>query len=406
MKRVLPALVFCCAVAGVSAAQDDKPTVSQRTYDTLADAHALTTKGEYGKAAELLNALLPKLKGSAQEEALTYQMLGYVYSGANEYQQAAAAFRQALAGRSLPADEARTTTYNLAQILIHDEQYQEGLAYLEEWLTGERSPSREARALAAAGYYRSGDCETAIPHLRVLAAEVREGEEKWSQALLGCYIDMKRYDGVAAVLESLVRQDPANDENWLRLAAAYQQSDRHDKAIAVLELILQRGALTKDHIVSLARLYLSREVPYKAAQLLERKLGDGALDKSRENQTLLVDSLLLAQEREKAAAVIADMLKSTQEGELYYRLGRIHFDLRQWPEAMRALQSAFKTGGLEDPAAAHLLLGIAALHAQQITVAQQSLNQALRSKGTHDQAEWWLQRLQSQNIMSAQPPPG
>ncbi len=400
------------SLALAAPAQEDRPAVSPATYDALAAARSLMDKGGHAGAAARLNALLAKVDHSAYEAALTRQLLGHIYAAMRDYAKAAALFRQALERNALPAADARSTTYNLAQILIHDGQYQEGLALLESWLKEEGAPSRDARALAAVGYYQSRNCRSAIPHLRILAGEADNGEQQWSQALLGCYIDAKQYGEASALLEDLLLRDPANNENWLQLAAAYQQSERVDRAIAVLELMRERNVLEADALANLARLHVSRGTPYQAASLLEAGIADGTLPRSRDNLQLLADSLLLAQESAKAIAALSEIINIAPDGEVYFRMGRIQFDLQRWPEAIRAMQKAIEAGDAEDLATAHLLLGIAAVHDGKGAVAERSLKVALRNERTHDQADWWLHRLQTRAAGSSGspdspgPPPG
>jgi tetratricopeptide (TPR) repeat protein len=400
MLRLL--VVIALALSGPqdtgAAENGDKPTVAQSTYNALAEAQKQTSSGEYAKAIERLNDLLADVKGKAYEEALAQQALGYAHAGDEDYKSAARAFQQALDSGTLPGKDSRDITYNLAQILINDEQYQQGLKYLEDWMKGERSPSHDARVLAAVGYYQSGNCEAAIPHLNALAAEAKDGSEQWSQALLGCYVEAKQYDRAAAVLERAVRSNPANNDNWMQLAAAYQQAEQTDKAIAVLELMLRRGALDEERIVNLARMYLADGVPYKAARLLEEQMQADALARSEENLELLLDSLLLAQEQENATQVARDLIALRPSGERYYRLGRIYFDLQRWPEAIATLDSALQRKDLAERPAANLLLGIAAVHSNQQTVAERSLTIAAADKDMRAQAQWWLQRLQRASL--------
>src|SRR3990170_2429272 len=112
MKQTFCAIALLCLFASSGAAErEKKPAVAPHTYDVLSSAQSLMNKGQHSKAVEKLNALLPEVKGKVYEEALTYQMLGYAYSGVNEYKNAATAFRQALQSNGLPSDQRRDLTY-------------------------------------------------------------------------------------------------------------------------------------------------------------------------------------------------------------------------------------------------------------------------------------------------------
>jgi Flp pilus assembly protein TadD len=348
-----------------------------------------------------LTALLAKVKDKPYEQALAMQMLGYAQAGANDLGSAATSFRHALDSGQLPAADARNLRYNLAQILINRGEDKAGLAYLEDWLkAGKATRDAHAHALAAVAYQRTGNCKAAVPHLKVLAGAKGKDNDKWAQALIACQAKAGQFDQVASELEERVRAHPEDKEAWLQLAAAYQRARQNDRAIATMELLRARGMLDASQLVNLARLYATAKVPLKAADLLQRTMADGSVPRDRANQQLLVDSLVLAQEREQAAAVLESMIAEGDDGELQYQLGRIYFDLQRWAEAMGALEKAVQSRAIKDETGAYLLLGIAAMQTRQTAIAEQSLRIAAGHDGTREQAEWWLQRLRRQQ----QPP--
>ncbi len=266
--------------------------------------------------------------------------------------------------------------------------------------------TRDAHALAAVAYQRTGNCKAAVPHLKVLAEGKAADTAKWEQALLACQAQSGQYAQVASELEERVRANPGDREAWLQLAAAYQRARQVNRAIAVMEVMQARGMLDADQIVNLARLYATAKVPLKAAELLERTMAEGSLPRDRANQQLLVDSLLLAQERERAATVLERMLSNGEDGELQYQLGRTYFELQRWADATAVLQKAVQSRSLRDATGAYLLLGIAAMQSRQTAIAEQSLRIAAGDDGTRAQAEWWLARLRRlQQPSAAEPPP-
>jgi len=385
--------LLCLALASAPWMVPAAETVSRPTYEALAAARKSIDAGRPAAAVDALKALLPKLSDNAYERALATQMLGYAQAAASDLAAAAASFRQALDSGKLPVADARNLRYNLAQILINRGEDKEGLAYLEEWLKGGKA-TRDAHALAAVAYQRSGNCKAAVPHLKVLAEGKGEDREKWAQALLACHVEAGEFGQVARELEERVRARPEDREAWLQLAAAYQRAKQVDRAIAAMEVMQARGMLDADQTVNLARLYAAAKVPLKAAELLERAMAEGQLPRDRANQQLLVDSLLLAQERERAAAVLETMLGGGGgDGELQHQLGRIYFELQRWSDATATLQKAVQSRSLKDATGAYLLLGIAAIQSRQTAIAEQSLRIAAGDEGTRAQAEWWLARL-------------
>lgn len=385
-------VLLCLALVSAAWTAHAAETVSKPTYEALAAARKSIDAGKPAAAVDALKALLAKLGDNAYERALATQMLGYAQAAGSDLGAAAASFRQALGSGKLPAADARNLRYNLAQILINRGEDKEGLAYLEEWMKGGKA-TRDAHALAAVAYQRSGNCKAAVPHLKVLAEGKGEDNEKWEQALLACHAEAGQFGQVAKELEERVRAQPEDREAWLQLAAAYQRAKQVDRAIAAMEVMQARGMLDADQIVNLARLYAAAKVPLKAAELLEGVMAEGSLPRDRANQQLLVDSLLLAQERERAATVLETMLGGGEDGELQFQLGRTYFELQRWADATAALQNAVQSRSIKDATGAYLLLGIAAMQSRQPAIAEQSLRIAAGDDGTRAQAEWWLARL-------------
>ena len=80
---------------------------------------------------------------------------------------------------------------------------------------------------------------------------------------------------------------------------------------------------------------------------------------------------------------------------MHYRLGRALYELERWKAAVEALSTALKKKGLKQPEMAQLLLGIAAFRAGDDKRSRIALEQALNSRATQDQAQWWLSKLDS-----------
>ncbi len=391
MRRVIFGMLWCA----VALAAEDAPRLSPDAYAVLGEAQGLIKEKKPAAAIDKIEALLPSVQDKSYDAAVSYQLLGYAYSAAEDYDHAAQAFKEALRRNALPAAVTHDLDYNLAQILIHEGKYRDGLGYLETWLKTEPAPSQSARALAAAAYYHAGDCKSAIPHAESLAGDAGNAAEQWLQLLAACHIELKDYAAAARVLEQLVRRFPGRNDYWLQLAAAYQQARQEDRAVVILELLHARGGLDEAGIENLARLYLARQLPQRAAALLEQEMAAGHLTQNAERLDLLADSWLLARDKTKAAEALQRLLALNAGAETYFRLGRIYFDLEQWPRAAAMLEQATRSPGLKETGTAYLLWGIAAVHAHDQAAAERALGLALKDKGSRDQAQWWLDRLRA-----------
>lgn len=389
-------LALCApALAAETAGTGKKegPLLSEATWKTLNAVRELMDASKWQEAQQRLLELAPRVENDPYEAAVTAQTLGYVYTSTEQYPKAIEAFTRALERKALPADVAHTLEYNLAQLLLHQERYKEGLARLESWLKAEKSPSLEARMLAAQGYYRAERYAAAVPHIREIIARQKDPEDTWFRMLLACHQQAGDYAAMAEVLEQLVRRRPEDREHWLQLAAAWQKLGQDRKALATLELANRRGLLDAEQTLRLARLYVYLDMPHPGAQLLEQQLESGALQADTENLRLLAEAWLRARERERAVAVFERLASLEGSGETWLRVGQIYCDLERWSQAIAPLERALAAGGLQRPALARLLLGVASAETGATDKARDALTGALQDASTRAQAEWWLERL-------------
>ncbi|MCI0400675.1 MAG: tetratricopeptide repeat protein [Gammaproteobacteria bacterium] len=374
-------------------AQDARPLLSETTYQALADVHTMTEKGDYQEALAALQKLGSQANANPYEAAVINQNLGYVYHALGDYPKAIDAFERALNTGLLPQILTHSLTYNLAQLLIYTKAYREGLQYLNEWLKNEPAPSSEPHILAASAYYQLEQYGEAIPHARIAVQQVSEPNESWYQLLLACYYQLSMYENAATLLEEMIVNFPKERSYWLQLTGVYQQLKREKQALAILELAYSQDMLDEHDLLRLAQLYLYMEMPYKAGGLLATELKAGRIKKTKENLELLANSWLLAQEKQKAADALQQAAQVAEDGTLLYQLGRIYVDLERWGEAITALQASTKTSGLDDPADAYLLLGIAAYRLGNNGLATKAFTKAVSYDKTKSQADWWLQQL-------------
>ena len=140
-------------------------------------------------------------------------------------------------------------------------------------------------------------------------------------------------------------------------------------------------------------MYRYLDMPYKAANLLQTQLDNGQIPKDAANWELLGDCWLQAQERENSARTLIKAANLSGDGNLYYKIGQIYFDLEDYPQTISNLQTALSKGNLTQHSYAQLLLGIALFHQKDYPKSQQNLEIALNSQSTKSQADWWIQRI-------------
>ena len=367
--------------------------LSESTYRAITAVQELTQNNKLQKALRGLKKIRSKVRGNLYESAVVYQNLGYVYHMLGQHEQAIESFKKSLETNTLPDNVAHTVRYNLAQLLIANKQYQQGLNYLEGWLKQELKPSSEALFLAAIAYHSKGQCRQAIVYVTKAIAQQPDPQEAWYQLLLSCYYKISQYKKAAQTLEILVKRFPQKHVYWVQLASVYQHLKWNRKALSTLELAYRLDILREAEILMLANMYMYYKMPYQAAHILNTEINRGRIEKSLQNWVMLSDNLYLAQEQEQSIGPLRRAAELSQDGELYYRLGQILFDLEYWKDALVAFESAIKKAGLKYPGMAHLLLGISGYRAGDVVRSQAAFETAEAYQNSKQQAQWWLNTL-------------
>ncbi len=399
--RLLLLVVLLCAGTQIIAAEKDQYLLSQSTYQALSEIQKLMEEDKYSAAEKDLDTLLAGLNKKPYDRAVALQTLAYLHSNNGDYKKAANAFGEALKLDALPADVTHTLRYNYSQLLIYTEAYAEGIKQLEEWLRDETKPSDDAIYLAANAYYQLDKFMQSANYLEKLLRNNSHPQESWLQMLLACYYELKEYKSSVAVLQTLLKMQPDNKSYWQQLVGIYQRLDYEKSALASMELMYSKGLLDAVEKLRLAKMYLYHSMPYKAALLLNTEMDNGVFDKSVENLTLLADSWILAQEPQRAIAVLEQATPLAEDGRLHFRLGRLFVDTEQWEKAHAELSTALKKGKLREPGTAQLLLGISAWRSGKAEQSIQALRQALEHDASKDQAEWWLDYIKRSRAGSA-----
>ncbi len=401
MNAIRVLLLTILLLPCLPAQAQDKPLLSEKTYKALNEVHELLGKEQYRQAVTRLKTLLAKVEGNRYERAVVLQTLGYAYSGAGRYEEAAGAFDKSLALGALPEEVAHGLRYNTAQLYIYSGQYRKGLKHLNRWFKGERKPPVESLVLAATAHYQLKQYKSAGKYLRQAIKASRRPRESWYQMLLACYLELKQYKSALSLVRTMVRRYPDKRDYWTQLVALYQRNKKEEKALATLELMRIRNMLDAGEQLRLARMYLYLDLPWLAGRHLHRALTSGAIPATHENWYLLAQSWLQAREKARAADALQKAVQAgPPDGNTHALLGQLLVDLERWKEAVPALAEALKRGGLKHPALTRFLHGLALYHTGRIAQAIGELRRASDDKSLHDQAQWWLQYISDRRASS------
>ena len=393
--RLLLTVVFLLACAqAIMAGEKDKYPLSEQVHQSLISVRGMLEKQDYRQAESTLSGLLQE-DINPYERALINQMLGYAYNAIGNRDQAVSAFSKALEENLLPENIQHDLQYTIAQVLAQEGKYREALDPLQSWFKSEKEPKAEAHLLAATIYYQLQDYRNLTEHMEQAIRISPKPEKSWYEMLLAGYYQGGDLGHAAEVLKRMIALYPDQHDYWIQLAGMYQKAQQPGQSLAVLELALKRGLLDESGIMQVIRLYLSQHLPQQAAVLLQEVIDNGTIPRSRDNIELLAESWLQAREYDRAATAFAELARVTGDPSVYYRLGYVYFTQEKWDDARKALEISVKGGGPADKPDAYLLLGISAYHTNELTVATRAFTRALNHESTRQQAQWWLNKLET-----------
>jgi tetratricopeptide (TPR) repeat protein len=375
---------------------DEPPTVSQRTYQILQEAQQLLDRGQSAKAVQRLETLAEKTAQSPYEQAVALQSLAHAHIERDDYAAAISPLRRSVELEVLPAEAQQQARYNLAQLYMATERFTPAIEQLKRWFKQAKAPPAAAYMLLGSAHLQLKQYRQAIEPLRQAIALSNKPNEGWYQSLLGAYYESKQYKQAVKLLHRMLRLFPDGTEYWRQLAGIELLRQRYTEALAVMELAYLNGRLSgQQDLLNLAQLYAQRNAPYKAAQLLEDELQKGRLKASRKTWEQTANAWQQARELEPTIMALEQALRFERDPQLTLRLARLYLEVGRWQAAEQTLRLFLKHAQGEQTDQAWLLLGIACQEGNSLQQAREAFSEALKSAKTREQAELWLNFLES-----------
>ena len=371
-----------------------KYVVKPKTAKIFERAREHLGASRHDEAKAALDELQPG-KLTAYERAQTERLYGYTAYGKGENAAAVEHLQKALAEDVLPAADRADVLFQVAQIQGVERRWKDVIATLEAWFQSVERPNSVGYYLTALAWFQLEDLDAALLPAKKAVEIAKKPQQAWLQLLLAIQLTRKDYAAATPVAVELVELYPNVGKGyWLQLSALHGVMGDGDRALGVLELAYRKGILTEDgDLRRLAQLTLLRGIPHRAAQMLQKELAEEALAEDAEAFELLGMSWILAREAARAEAPLTRAAELATKGNVYVRLAQLHLMQEEWAEAAAALRNALAKGGLEDPASAQLLLGVACYNERKLEEARSWFARAHESGGVRKQAETWIEQI-------------
>ena len=409
--------VFIAATAPEAAAQESSgsgekrktrktPSMSEKVYKKLTEAQELIEAKDYDAGLAALNDLAKEPKLSDYEKAQLYNYFAYTYFTLERYEDAIYSYEVVLSQPDLPEALETNSLYTLAQLYFIIENYRKAVDIINRWFALTEKPTENAYMLLGQGYYQLEEYKNSLAPLKKAYAMVKgRGDTPKENLLLLLrvnYFNLNDYENMLNVLKELVESYP-KPEYWLTMAGTYSELKRLDKQMSILEMLYEAGQLQRgNQQLNLANLYMLHEAPYKAAVLLEKGMGDGKIEENIRNLRLLSQAWLQSQESEKSLPPLVQAARLSKDGELDMRIAQAYINLYRYEEAVEALRTAFKKGGLKRADQANIMLGLALFEIQNFDASIKAFTEASKDKRSRKAAQTWLSYVNSEKSRKKQ----
>jgi tetratricopeptide (TPR) repeat protein len=248
--------------------------------------------------------------------------------------------------------------------------------------------SLEGKFPESVGYYEQALATNALPPDQIDSTEFNLGQ---------LYVATKRYDDAIRVLEARAqRTGRTTPESDMALANAYWGKEDGARALPLAQrAVAAKPDAPEAWLRLLATLYIDQKQYAEGAKTLDDAIAAGRVEPSSRLLDMLASAWFKAGRPGEAEAALRRAAAGSADGRADQRLGHLLLDQKKWAEAIPPLQAALRKGGLESPADAELMLGIASLETGDYATARSALTKAAADPETRKEAREWLEDLEA-----------
>jgi tetratricopeptide (TPR) repeat protein len=246
--------------------------------------------------------------------------------------------------------------------------------------------SLEGKYPESIGYYEQALATNALPPDQAESTQFNLGQ---------LYVATKRYDEAIRVLEARTAAGAkATPESDMALANAYWGKGEGARALPLAQsAAAARPDAPEAWLRLLATLYIDQKQYAQGAEVLDKAIAEGRVEPNAKMLDLLASAWFKAGKPDEAEAALRRAASNSADGRPDQRLGHLLIERKKWSEAIPVLKDALRKGGLERPADAQLLLGIASFESGDYAGAKTALQAATADPATRKEAREWLDEI-------------
>ena len=379
------------------------PALRNKVYEKLAEAQAAAEAKDYATAGEILDDMLSvdgKQALNSYELANVYNLYAFLAYSKEDYAGALRYYQQVISQPDIPLAMEINTRFTVAQLYFVQEDWQRGIDALLIWFDLNEIPNADSYVLLAQGYYQVKKYDLALQNVE-RAIAMREGEgklpkEQWYNLARFLYFDKDDFDSALEMLNLLIIYYPKK-QYWVQASHLYGEKKQEQKQLALMEVAYEQGFLDRSsELVTMAYLYLNAETPYFAASVMEKGFEAEIVEEKSKNFELAGSAWAQAREVKKSIPMMEQAAKTSDEGELYVRLGNVYLDGDQFAKAAESVQKGLAKGGVKRPDQASLVLGMSYFNLGDYDKARKAFREAAKDERSAKYSQQWIKYIKSE----------
>jgi tetratricopeptide (TPR) repeat protein len=392
---------------GCGIERDVTPTpLDEQTWKRMNDIYEDVGEENYDLAYQKLVAMTERTRGSEYLKAIIQQLLGQVEWARENFDEALAAFEQAVRLNALPDMTHYSLMYQIAQLYYMKDRFDDALRSLNTWMCKAPPETIKASAhiLKASLYAAKEDWANVIPSAQTAIDMTDDPQESWYLLKLASHHELEDKPAARDTLKIMISRWPEKKIYWVQLSNVYFQLENDDEALSVIALAHRKDLLDKQtDFLYLSNMYALKEVPYKAAATIQEGIDKGIVEPTEKHLKMMADAWFQAEELEKALVGYEKAGAAALDGDIDLRRGYILIDMERWEEAVEALDKAIEKGGFNDRkmGEAYVMVGMAHLSLENYDEAAAAWGRASRYERSKEPARQWMNHLREERARKA-----
>lgn len=366
--------------------------LSLATSKRFERAQKLLSRGDFGRAIDLVNPVIDRKSSNGYEQAKALILKTQALMSMQDYKTAESSIKQALEIGELSYIEQCEALMFLAQIQMLTQNYKQAKISLIQFIAVSDENIAGAHIMLGTIEHELGDLKSAEAHVDQALKETEDPQEPWLYFASVVYMKTKKLDRAEKILKTLLEKRQNNKNYWMTLIGVLFEQEKTSEALMYLELANKLGFIKGSTDINNRAALLSQEkIPYKAAMVLQQAVVNKDIPESQKVYEFMASFWFVAKEYEKSIEAYKKASALSDDGAVDLMLGQVYMEQEDWKNAEKSFKAAFKKGNLKNQEGNAVLgLGMTAYFQDDKISALKYFSQAQKYKQQKEAASRWI----------------